>query len=97
MNPEIDKFGNVIHWNSRKEISNISGPATISKYKNGNVSCESYFKNGLCHREDGPSVIVYDYDDKGFSHIIYEAYYLNGVSMTAKEHRDAWDISNRNR
>ena len=88
---EVDKFGNEVHRNSRNEIHNLYGPATISKYKNGNVSCESWFVNDVCHREDGPSVRIYEYDEKGNRHVVYEAFYLHGNPMSAQEHRDAWD------
>ena len=93
---ETDTLGNQIHRNHQNQIHNLEGPATISRYRNGKISSESWFKNDLCHREDGAAVTVFGYDSNGRQFIIYEGYYLNGKSMTAQDHRDAWDFSNNN-
>lgn len=41
--------------------------------------CHSLYKNGLDHREDGPSVIFHNEQHDPM-------YYLDGIRMTEKEH-----------
>jgi len=49
-------------------------PATIGYYRNGNVECVEYRKNGVIHRDgDKPSIIYYDENNNGS--VTSEAYF----------------------
>ena len=58
-----------------EKLHRVNGPAKITFYPNGNISCIEYYINGILHREDGPARTRYHENDK----IYYETYNINGI------------------
>jgi antitoxin component YwqK of YwqJK toxin-antitoxin module len=55
-------------------------PSIISYYPNGNKEKEFWYNEKVLHREDGPSIVLYNEDGS----INSERWFLNGVELDEK-------------
>lgn len=60
--------------NNDGDCHRVDGPAYITYYENGALSCEEYFINGTIHRRDGPAFISYRENGK----VANDIYYIDG-------------------
>ena len=64
----------ITYCNDKGNRHNVSGPAYIWYYDNGQKRYEQYFKDGKLHNVSGPAVIKYSKNGQ----IKYEIYYKDG-------------------